>query len=95
MNILKKQRDAVGLSVYSDSIFLLRSEKGSERQHQMLLAKLSEIGLRAKPAKQTETYTYLHQIAEKIKRRSLNLSFYGYVPNFAMMMKNCLMPCSI
>ncbi|WP_297694929.1 DUF58 domain-containing protein [uncultured Eudoraea sp.] len=75
MNILKKQRDAVGLSVFSDAYSFYASEKGSERHHQMLLAKLSEISLDNKPAKQTEMYTYLHQIAEKIKRRSLVFLF--------------------
>jgi uncharacterized protein (DUF58 family) len=75
MNILKRQRDSVGLSVYSDSYNYYSPEKGSERHHQMLLAKLSEISLDAKPAKQTETYTYLHLIAEKIKRRSLIFLF--------------------
>jgi uncharacterized protein (DUF58 family) len=75
MNILKKQRDAVGLSVFSDTYSFYASEKGSERHHQMLLAKLSEISLDNKPAKQTEMYTYLHQIAEKIKRRSLVFLF--------------------
>ena len=75
MNILKRQRDAVGLSVYSDSYNFYSSEKGSERHHQMLLSKLSEIGLDSKPAQRTETYTYLHLIAEKIKRRSLIFLF--------------------
>lgn len=75
MNILKRQRDAVGLSVYSDSYNFYSSEKGSERHHQMLLSKLSEIGLDSKPASRTETYTYLHLIAEKIKRRSLIFLF--------------------
>lgn len=75
MNLLKKQRDAVGLSVYADNYSYYAPEKGSERHHQMLLAKLSEISLETKPAKQTETYTYLHQIAEKIKRRSLIFLF--------------------
>lgn len=75
MNILKKQRDAVGLSVYSDSYNYYAPEKGSERHHQMLLAKLGGIGLNTKPAQQTETYTYLHLIAEKIKRRSLIFLF--------------------
>ncbi len=75
MNILKKQRDAVGLSVYSDSYQFYYPEKGSERHHQMLLSKLSEISLDTKPAKQTETYTYLHLIAEKLKRRSLVFLF--------------------
>ena len=51
MNILKRQRDAVGLSVYSDNYNYYSPEKGSERHHQMLLAKLSEISLDTKPAK--------------------------------------------
>lgn len=75
MNILKRQRDAVGLSVFSDNYNYYSPEKGSERHHQMLLAKLSEISLNTKPAKETDTYTYLHLIAEKIKRRSLIFLF--------------------
>ncbi len=75
MNILKRQRDAVGLSVYSDNYDFYAPEKGSERHHQMLLAKLSELSIAKKPAKQTDTYAYLHLIAEKIKRRSLIFLF--------------------
>ena len=75
MNILKKQRDAIGLSVFSDTYNFYSPEKGSERHHQMLLSKLSEISLDTKPAKQTEIYTYLHLIAEKLKRRSLIFLF--------------------
>ena len=37
MHILKKQRDAVGLSIYSDNYDFYSPEKGSERHHQMLL----------------------------------------------------------
>ncbi len=75
MNVLKKQRDAVGLSIYSDKYNYYSPEKGSERHFQMLLAKLSEIGMAEQPPKETATYTYLHQIAEKIKRRSLIFLF--------------------
>jgi len=75
MNILKRQRDAVGLSVFSDQYDFYAPEKGSERHHQMLLAKLSELCTASKPARETETYTYLHLIAEKIKRRSLIFLF--------------------
>jgi len=75
MNVLKRQRDAVGLSVYSDSYNYYAPEKGSERHHQMLLAKLSEVSQDSKPAQRTETYEYLHLIAEKIKRRSLIFLF--------------------
>jgi len=75
MNVLKKQRDAVGLSIYSDTYNYYATEKGSERHFQMLLAKLNEISLETQPPKETATYTYLHQIAEKIKRRSLIFLF--------------------
>lgn len=75
MSILKRQRDAVGLSIYSDSYNYYAPEKGSERHFQMLLAQLSEIGKTKNPPKETKTYTYLHQIAENIKRRSLIFLF--------------------
>jgi uncharacterized protein (DUF58 family) len=75
MHILKKQRDAVGLSIYSNAYDFYASEKGSERHHQMLLAKLSNAVLSKPVNKQTETYKYLHQIAEKIHRRSLIFVF--------------------
>lgn len=75
MHILKKQRDAVGLSIYSDAYDYYAPEKGSERHHQMLLAQLSAMVQSKQLNKQTETYTYLHQIAEHIKRRSLVFFF--------------------
>lgn len=75
MAILKRQRDAVGLSIYSDAYNFYASEKGSERHHQMLLAKLNEVSIEARPQTKTATYTYLHLIAEKIKRRSLIFLF--------------------
>ena len=75
MHILKKQRDAVGMSIYSDAYDYYAPEKGSERHHQMLLSELSKTVVSKPVNKQTETYTYLHQIAEKIHRRSLIFFF--------------------
>lgn len=75
MHILKKQRDAVGLSIYSDAYDYYAPEKGSERHHQMLLSQLSQMVMSKPLNKQTETYTYLHQIAENIHRRSLIFVF--------------------
>ena len=75
MNLLKKQRDAVGLSVYSDAYEYYAPEKGSERHHNMLLHKLEEILQTGKQGKQTDTITYLHQIAEKMHRRSMIVLF--------------------
>ncbi|MUU78633.1 DUF58 domain-containing protein [Winogradskyella endarachnes] len=75
MHILKKQRDAVGLSIYSDTYDFYAPEKGSERHHQMLLHQLSEAVVSKQDTKTTETYKYLHQIAEKMHRRSLIFLF--------------------
>ena len=75
MNLLKRQRDAVGMSIYSDSYEFYASEKGSERHHQMLLGKLNEALTGKMDGVQTKTYEYLHLIAEKLKRRSLVFLF--------------------
>ncbi|CAH8284899.1 uncharacterized protein DUF58 [Mariniflexile fucanivorans] len=75
MQILKKQRDAVGLSIYSDAYDYYAPEKGSERHHQMLLSHLSEAVVSKPMHKKTETYKYLHLIAEKIHKRSMIFLF--------------------
>lgn len=75
MNLLKKQRDAVGLSVYSDSYEYYAQEKGSDRHHRMLLNALEGVLQSSKIPKKTDTITFLHQIAEKIHRRSMVILF--------------------
>ncbi|WP_405606442.1 DUF58 domain-containing protein [Polaribacter sp. Asnod1-A03] len=74
MEILKRQRDAVGLSIYSDKYEYYAPEKGSERHRKMLLHQLEQLMVSKSEAK-TETYQYLHEIAEKIHRRSLIFLF--------------------
>jgi len=75
MDLLKRQRDAVGLSIYSDTYEFYSPEKGSGRHHRMLLDKLE--GVLATPAapKNTDTTTFLHQIAQKMHRRSMIILF--------------------
>lgn len=75
MNLLKKQRDAVGLSVFSDSYEYYAPEKGSDRHHRMILNTLEGLLESPKEKKNTDTITYLHQIAEKIHRRSMIILF--------------------
>jgi uncharacterized protein (DUF58 family) len=74
MEILKRQRDAVGLSVYSDSYEYYAPEKGSDRHRSMLVHQLEQL-LTASSKTATETYKYLHEIAEKMHRRSLIFLF--------------------
>ncbi|MGJ5642623.1 DUF58 domain-containing protein [Formosa sp. S-31] len=75
MQILKRQRDAVGLSIYSDTYEYYAPEKGSDRHHHMLLHELEQMVRVTPKEKSTDTYTYLHHIAEKLHRRSLIFLF--------------------
>ncbi|WP_228850320.1 DUF58 domain-containing protein [Aegicerativicinus sediminis] len=75
MHILKKQRDAVGLSLYSDSYDYYAPEKGSEKHHRMLLAQLEQMVVNVPEQRNTESYKFLHLIAENIHRRSLIFLF--------------------
>jgi len=74
MEVLKRQRDAVGLSIYSDTYEYYAPEKGSDRHRKMILHQLENL-LTSNSKASTETYQYLHEIAEKIHRRSLIFLF--------------------
>lgn len=74
MELLKRQRDAIGLSIYSDTYEYYAPEKGSDRHRKMVLHRLEQL-LQSTSTKKTDTYQYLHEIAEKIHRRSLIFLF--------------------
>lgn len=73
--LLKKQRDAVGLSIYSDTYEYYAPEKGSERHRKMLYHQLQQLLSSKTISSSTKTYQFLHEIAEKIHRRSLIFVF--------------------
>ena len=74
LEILKRQRDAYGLSIYSDKNEYYAPAKGSERHRRMLLENLQKT-LSERSQTKTKTYTALHEIADKIHRRSLIFVF--------------------
>ncbi len=74
LEILKRQRDAYGLSVYSETNEYYAPAKGSERHRRMLLNQLDQL-LKKQSTAKTKTYAALHEIAEKIHRRSLIFLF--------------------
>jgi uncharacterized protein (DUF58 family) len=74
IEILKRQRDAVGLSIYSDKNEYFSPTKGSDKHRRMLLAYLEKL-LKQQSKTTTETYKILHEIAEKIHKRSLIILF--------------------
>mgnify|MGYP000291866087 CR=1 FL=1 len=74
MEILKRQRDAFGLSIYAEGSEYFAPAKGNEKHRRMLLDQLEQI-LRKGSKRTTDTYKVLHEIAEKIHRRSLIFLF--------------------
>ena len=74
MEILKRQRDAFGLSIYAEDSEYFAPAKGNEKHRRMLLDQLQQILLKGSN-KHTDTYKVLHEIAEKIHRRSLIFLF--------------------
>ena len=77
IELLKKQRDAVGLSLFSDKLDVHTDAKSSQRHHRYIYAelekKLKEYSTTDK--KQTSTVQALHDIAELTHKRSLVIIF--------------------
>lgn len=74
MEILKRQRDAVGLSIYNEQLEYYAPEKGSDAHRRMLLSQLEKV-LDNPTIEATDTFKVLHEIAEKMHRRSMVFLF--------------------
>ena len=74
MEILKRQRDAVGISIYSENIDYFAPSKGNDNHRRMILAQLDKLLINKSKAI-TNTYSALHEISEKIHKRSLIFIF--------------------
>jgi len=74
LEILKRQRDAFGLSIYAEVDEYFAPAKGNEKHRRMLLDQLQKL-LINRSSTATNTYDVLHDIAEKIHRRSLIFLF--------------------
>ena len=77
MNIFKKQRDAVGISTFSDEIETHILAKSSNRHHQLIYHELENIlSINTKlNHRKTSTVSALHEIADRINQRSLVFMF--------------------
>jgi uncharacterized protein (DUF58 family) len=75
MQLLNKQRDAVGLSVYDEELRFQTAEKGSGLHFNMIYNQLENCINVLQKSSKTNTYQFLHEIAEKLKRRSLIFLF--------------------
>lgn len=77
MYMLKKQRDAVGLCVFSDQIEMNTQLKSTMVHHQNLLTELSKLVAPQSMVSQkpTNTAAILHQLAESLHKRSMVVIF--------------------
>ncbi|MBO9673766.1 MAG: DUF58 domain-containing protein [Sphingobacteriaceae bacterium] len=75
MYLLKKQRDAFGLSLFTDEILLNSPGKSTTVHQKYLFTQLEELLQKPKVNAQTNLSEALHQVAELIHKRSLVIIF--------------------
>ena len=81
MQLLKRQRDAVGLSVYDELQIVQTQAKSTERHHQLILGKLEEIARHPSTLKKTDTAKQLSGLAQQLPRRSMVVVFSDLLMN--------------
>ena len=81
MYVLKKQRDAVGLTVFSDKVEWHSRAKSTTVHHNLLFSQLDQLLQQKTRNKVTAAAQCLHQIAENIHQRSLVIIFSDMFEN--------------
>lgn len=81
MNLLKKQRDAVGLSIFSDKLDIHSPTKSSSVHHKYLINELESLINSPKKNTKTSSINALHTIAETVHKRSLMIIFSDMMEN--------------
>jgi len=83
MNLLKKQRDAVGISIFSDKLDIHSPTKSSSVHHKYLIHELESLINVPKKNTKTSSINALHTIAETVHKRSLIIIFSDMMENVA------------
>ena len=83
MELLRKQRDAVGLSFFNEEVELVTESKSSQSHHRQLYYELEKRLKNYDPKSKsvTSTANSLHEIAELIHKRSLVVIFSDLLDN--------------
>jgi len=83
IHLLKKQRDAVGLSIFAEDISLHTRAKSTSVHHKMLYQEMEKMLEDNKAKKQKKTFATdaLHSIADNIHKRSLVIIFSDMMDN--------------
>jgi len=75
MNLLQRQRDAFGLSLFDEGVREHTRAKSSTSHYRLLLTYLDELIRNPERERKTATAEALHQIADSIHKRSLVIIF--------------------
>ncbi len=75
INLFRKQRDAFGLSVFSDHVEQFIPPKSTAMQQKAIYTELERLLSDYEPGIATDTVKTLHEVAERIHKRSLVLLF--------------------
>jgi len=77
IELLKRQRDAVGLTIFSDSIEVHTPAKSTSIHQKLLYSELEKlmVSYKQENSKKTSTVEALHHVAENIHKRSLVIIF--------------------
>jgi len=75
MHLLKKQRDAVGLTIFDQEVRTQTAAKTNALHHQLLMNELYKIIRDTSSNKSTNAAKCLHQIADAVHKRSLVMIF--------------------
>ena len=75
MNLLRKQRDAFGLSIFDEALNIHTQCKSSTTHYRLMLTYLEQLVLNPQLNKTTSAAQALHQIADSIHKRSMVIIF--------------------
>ncbi|MBN1198577.1 MAG: DUF58 domain-containing protein [Bacteroidales bacterium] len=83
IHLFRKQRDAAGISIFSDQIELHTQSKSSTIHHKYLFSELEKLihPISADTRKKTAVAETLHELAERIHKRSLVILFSDMFEN--------------
>ena len=84
INLMKKQRDAVGVSTFSDHVELHSQVRSSSVHQKYLYTELEKLldPRQGKDQKPTDVTVSLHRIAEMLQKRSLVIIFSDMMDNY-------------
>ncbi len=75
MNLLRKQRDAYGLSIFDEEVKIHTKCRSATSHYRLLLTYLDDLIKNKRHGKKTSAAKALHQLADSIHRRSLVVLF--------------------